>query len=94
MPSGTINVVTVAVGHGDLIAFLPCSHCGKEETVKARYEDVQTYLRGALVQEVWPEATPAYREQMIGLRNGGHHYHCDTCWSDLLGDDDDEDDNW
>tara|TARA_R100000963_G_C4616629_1_gene85382 strand:- start:466 stop:765 length:300 start_codon:yes stop_codon:yes gene_type:complete len=90
MPSGTINGVTVAIGHGDLVAFLPCSHCGQEEYVKAKHEDVQRYLRGALVQEVWPNATPVYREQMIGLRNGGNHYLCGTCWDDLFRDDEDE----
>tara|TARA_R100000329_G_scaffold145867_1_gene131894 strand:+ start:5026 stop:5292 length:267 start_codon:yes stop_codon:yes gene_type:complete len=44
----------------------------------------------ALVQDVWPEATLAYREQIIGIRSG--HHICDSCWSsvgeDFIEDDD------
>ena len=42
------------------------------------------YMKGKLVQDVWPEAGPVYREQMIGLRSGYHV--CDLCW-DSMGND-------
>lgn len=67
-----------------------CNMCKAETVVLVDPHRWSTYTKGALVQDVWPEATPAYREQIIGIRSGYHV--CDNCWSSV-GEDFTEDDD-
>jgi len=64
---------------------ISCNVCKGVEVVLVDPHRWEAYKGGSMVQEVWPEASPAYREQMIGLRSGYHV--CDTCWGPSLGGD-------
>lgn len=43
--------------------------------------DLQRYVNGELVQDVWPNWTPDDREILIGWRTG--IYRCRNCWEAL-----------
>ena len=66
-------------------ASLKCNGCGVEEKVEYDPERRKRHMRGELVQDVWIEATDAYRSQMIGLRSG--FYMCDPCFPKGADDD-------
>ncbi len=70
--------------NGEQVYQLPCNVCAETEWVSVREELVDRYLRGDLVQDVFPEPEfdSAYREQMIGLRSGYHV--CNNCWSSVF----------
>ena len=57
---------------------ISCNVCRSVEAVMVDPDRWDKYITGGLVQDVWPEATPAYREQIIGLRSGYHV--CNDCW--------------
>ena len=58
-----------------------CNLCGARETVLIDPDRWDKYIKGGLVQDVWPEASPAYREQIIGIRSGYHV--CNNCWGSV-----------
>jgi len=60
-----------------------CIGCGLSSTVPADAADLFRWAEGALAQDVWPDATPEWRETLI---SGTHA----ECWSNLFGDDDEE----
>ena len=68
---------------------ITCNVCNTKQDVLVDPARWATYMQGALVQDVWPEADAVYREQMIGLRSGYHV--CDDCWGSMGDDYDDED---
>ena len=70
--------MTVNFKEGWETATLKCVMCKKSEKVKYDPERRKRHMRGELVQDVWIEATNAYRSQMIGLRSG--IYICDDCF--------------
>jgi hypothetical protein len=63
---------------------LTCNVCSTSQTVRVCTVRKDKYLRGAMVQEVFPEPEfdSAYREQLIGLRSGWHV--CDNCWDEVF----------
>lgn len=63
---------------------IKCNVCNDVAGVLVDPHRWDIYMKGKLVQDVWPEAGPVYREQMIGLRSGYHV--CDLCW-DSMGND-------
>ena len=60
----------------------PCFGCGKATALSLDADKVGRWKAGALIQEVWPEKTPAERELLI---TGTHP----ACWDALIGDEDD-----
>ena len=64
---------------------LVCNNCASKHVVLVDPYKWAEYIKGGYVQDVWSEASPAYREQMIGIRSGYHI--CDDCG---FWDDDDE----
>ena len=62
---------------------IKCNVCKAEQSVLVDPDRWVAYMKGGLVQEVWPEASPAYREQIIGMRSGYHV--CDPCWNPTFG---------
>jgi len=54
-----------------------CLTCKGEAYVLAEPDLVDKYYQGALVQNVWPDASTEYREVIIGWRTGA--YICSTC---------------
>ena len=46
--------------------------------------DVQRYVNGELVQNVWPNFTEDDREVLIGWRTG--FYACPRCWDKIFSD--------
>ena len=61
---------------------LVCNNCKSEHDVLIDPVKWAEYANGGYVQDVWSEASKAYREQMIGVRSGYHI--CDDCgfWED------------
>lgn len=51
--------------------------CGNMEEVTVDLDDYQLYLKGELVQNVWPRLSPEEREIIIGV--DGYHL-CPECW--------------
>ena len=70
--------MTVNFKEGWETATLKCVMCKKSEKVEYDPDRRKRHMRGELVQDVWIEATDAYRSQMIGLRSG--IYICDDCY--------------
>lgn len=56
----------------------PCPVCDKESTYALDTQKVMEWQMGALIQNVFPEMTPAQRETLI---NGTH----DECFEQLYG---------
>ena len=56
--------------------------CGKVTTARVNGFDLFKYNNGALVQDAFPDLTPAERDALFisGL--------CETCWNDLMLDED------
>lgn len=59
-------------------ATLKCVMCRQSEEVEYDPARRKRHIQGEMVQDVWIEATDAYRSQMIGLRSG--IYICDDCF--------------
>ena len=78
------NATYMGGNDGEQVYKLRCNVCAEDEWVSVREELVSKYLRGAMVQDVFPEPefNSAYREQMIGLRSGYHV--CDNCWDTVF----------
>jgi len=56
-----------------------CNVCKDVQSVLIDPYRWESYTAGRrAIQNVWPEKTAAYREQIIGLRSGYHV--CDSCW--------------
>ena len=66
------------ITEGWLQCEVTCNVCKDVQSVLIDPHRWESYKNGGMVQEVWPESTPAYREQIIGLRSGYHV--CDPCW--------------
>ena len=68
---------------------LTCNVCDESQIVRVCTVRKDQYLRGAMVQEAFPEPEfdSAYREQIIGLRSG--HHVCNDCWGDLFSEEED-----
>ena len=66
--------------NGKHVFKLPCNVCAESEWVEVDGYLMAQYLRGALVQNVFPapEFSAEYREQIIGIRSGYHV--CENCW--------------
>lgn len=60
-----------------------CVHCGGHSYVDVDLNEFAAWRNGALIQDVWPEATPEWRETMI---SGTHA----ECWESMFGDDDEQ----
>ena len=69
--------------------YLGCNSCRSHvEVLVPKDREIQYLHGGLLVQDAFPDSegfTPAYREQIIGIRSGYHI--CDKCWDETLGDD-------
>ena len=78
-------IVGETSGDAYLVPF-PCPMCGKEHDIHAITHEQAEMLRKDrwLVQEIFPELTPAQREVFITGT-------CPGCWDKLFGDENDED---
>ena len=61
---------------------LTCYACSREKEVWVNQEEWHQYMRGALVQDVWAESSPGFREMMIGART--NMWLCEQCWETEL----------
>lgn len=59
-----------------------CRVCGEDSSVEVESERFAAYTNGGLVQNVWPDRSIEWREQLI---SGTHP----DCWDRLFGDLDD-----
>lgn len=59
-----------------------CRVCGQDSSVEVEPERFVAYRNGGLVQNVWPDRSIEWREQLI---SGTHP----DCWDRLFGDLDD-----
>lgn len=59
-----------------------CRVCGQDSSVEVEPERFAAYRNGGLVQNVWPDRSIEWREQLI---SGTHP----DCWDRLFGDLDD-----
>lgn len=64
----------------------PCLVCGEEGTLTVSVEGLRRREQGALIQEAFPELSPAEREQ---LKLGYHP----KCWDELFAPFDEEDED-
>ena len=55
-----------------------CIHCGGHTTFLAKFDNLDRWRDGTLVQNVWPDVPIAERETLI---SGTHA----ECWDDLFG---------
>jgi hypothetical protein len=62
-----------------------CMQCGKVSFIEVTYEEYQRWQRGEHAQAVWPQWTAEQRELLI---SGTHP----ECWDELMGPEEDEDD--
>ena len=60
---------------------ISCNVCRSVESITIDPDRWDKYIKGGLVQDVWPEASPAYREQIIGIRSG--YLVCNNCWGSV-----------
>ena len=60
-----------------------CSHCGGHTTFLARFDSLDRWRNGILVQHVWPDVPIAERETLVS----GLHAEC---WDELFKEDEDE----
>lgn len=56
----------------------PCAVCGKRSEFLLDAERVQRWMKGGLIQEVFPELSATDRERMISGTHG-------PCWDELWG---------
>jgi len=57
--------------------FVECGYCKAEHTVRASKESLDYYLKGGLVQKVFPDLSTDDREVLIGFRTG--MFYCPSC---------------
>ena len=61
-----------------------CHECGRIDIVEGIKEEAWLrYMKGELVQNVWPELSDDEREVLIGNRVGFHT--CSKCWDEIFG---------
>jgi len=62
-----------------MIVEMRCPNCRETNEIKLDDEKYDRWISGEHVQNVWPEKTPAEREQLItGICS-------DKCWNEYLG---------
>ena len=54
-----------------------CFVCKETEHVTVTIEDLERYLAGTLIQNVWPKMSPDQREVVISARTGFYMCGCD-----------------
>ena len=57
-----------------------CPYCGHFSDIIVKEEDYNRWKNGELIQVIWPDSTPDWREQ---LKTGIHS----KCWDDIFPDD-------
>jgi len=66
---------------GNMLLNKICPNCGTETVFNLNKKDYDEWMRGKLIQTVFPEFTPMQRETMItGF--------CEPCWEALMIDED------
>lgn len=60
----------------------------RTKTVEVSTAALQSYMRGTLVQQAFPDLTPDEREVVIDQRMPGA-YMCQECWDDMATDEED-----
>lgn len=65
----------------------PCPMCNQTMSVEITGDKVFHYHQGALLQDVLPDLTLDERERFISG-------YCATCWVEMFGDDDEDDDEY
>ena len=61
----------------ELVLGIPCSCCGEMTTVTVTVDAFHSWKQGALVQEAFPDLTPAERELFISST-------CGDCWNSMF----------
>ena len=74
------------MGERMLDRFAECSECMRGETVKVKVSEMSAYMRGVLMQDAFPDLSPAERETVKGSVEPFHL--CNTCWEQLMVDED------
>ena len=74
------------MGERMLDRFAECSECKRGETVKVKVSHMSAYMGGVLVQDAFPDLSPAERETVKGSVEPFHL--CNTCWEQLMVDED------
>lgn len=64
---------------------LPCPMCNETLTTEIEGAFLYAYNRGGSITEVFPNLSIDERERFISG-------YCSTCWTEMFGDDEDEDD--
>lgn len=68
----------------DLIEYnAPCPICGKQQTIKVYLVSLEAYRNDALLQDAFPNPTPAERE---AIKTG----ICLDCWDKMFEDPDED----
>lgn len=62
-----------------------CPICEESSGVRVRTDDYGRWKTGVLIQDAFPYLSVAQREK---VKTG----YCTTCWDDMWGDDNDDDD--
>jgi len=60
-----------------LVRSQQCIWCGGTSLLRLNSDDLTRWIRGAYVQDVWPEKTPEQREVIM---TGTHPY----CWDEMF----------
>ena len=70
------------------IKTVACQHCGTSETISAPVTAFMAWESGDFIQDALPMLTAGEREMLISQT-------CDSCWTEIFGDAEDEfQENW
>lgn len=78
------SVVKISEGNYSATS-LPCPKCGDILTLDINGQQLFAYNQGSYADKVFPEGNPDLWERFISG-------YCNPCWTDLFGEDEDEED--